>query len=126
MARLRRSDPQTAGITRRRQGKGFSYHRHGRPVTDRATIERIKALVIPPAWRQVWICTDPQGHLQATGVDAAGRRQYRYHDQWRIRRDAAKFTHMLEVAAVLPRLRTHVAEALALLSNSNGNGNGNH
>jgi len=113
MARLRRSDTRAEGITRRRRGKGFSYFHHGKPVTDADTLERIRALVIPPAWRQVWICLDPQGHLQATGVDDAGRRQYRYHDQWRIRRDAAKFSHMLEVAEALPRLRKRVAAGLA-------------
>jgi DNA topoisomerase IB len=102
------------GITRRRRGKGFSYFHDGRPVTDPASLERIRSLVIPPAWHQVWICLDPQGHLQATGVDAAGRRQYRYHDQWRARRDAAKFDHMLEVAAALPRLRKQGAAGLSL------------
>jgi DNA topoisomerase-1 len=84
----------------------------GRPVTDPATLHRIRALVIPPAWREVWICPYPNGHIQATGVDARGRTQYRYHDQWRQQRDRAKFDHMLEFARALPRLREAVAADL--------------
>jgi DNA topoisomerase-1 len=106
--RLRRSDPAKPGITRRRVGKGFSYWRDGRRVTDAQTLDRIKALVLPPAWADVWICADGQGHLQATGTDAAGRRQYRYHDQWRSKRDAEKFEHMLGFARALPKLRKRI------------------
>ena len=107
--RLWRSDLSSKGITRKRRGKGFSYHLEGRPVTDQETLERIRALVIPPAWRRVWISTDPRGHIQAVGFDAAGRKQYLYHPKWRTLRDHAKFDHMLEVAAALPRLRRRVA-----------------
>jgi len=104
--RLRRSSPSRPGYTRRRRGKGFTYHdQTGAAITDQAELERIRALVIPPAWRDVWICPDPRGHIQAVGIDAAGRRQYRYHDVWRAQRDAAKFDHVLEVGAQLPKVR---------------------
>ncbi|GIF78318.1 DNA topoisomerase IB [Asanoa siamensis] len=112
--RLRRSDTGRPGYTRRRRGKGFSYlDPDGAVVTDRATLARFRALVIPPAWREVWICADPRGHIQATGTDAAGRRQYRYHDAWRAKRDAAKFDHVLEVGAHLPAIRSAVDTHLA-------------
>jgi DNA topoisomerase IB len=81
---LVRSDPGDAGIRRRRRGRGFSYlGLDAAVIKDPRTLARIKALVIPPAWEDVWICVDPQGHTQAIGTDAAGRRQYRYHDLWR-------------------------------------------
>lgn len=112
--RLRRADPTRPGYTRRRRGKGFSYlDVDGRPLTEPAEIERITALAIPPAWRDVWICPDPRGHLQAVGIDQAGRRQYRYHDVWRTKRDEAKFDHVLDVARRLPRLRNRIREDLA-------------
>jgi DNA topoisomerase I len=111
--RLRRSDPRKPGYTRRRRGKGWSYHdQTGAPLTDPAELDRISALVIPPAWRDVWICPDARGHIQAVGTDAAGRRQYRYHDVWRTQRDAAKFDHVLEVGACLPEVRKVVADHL--------------
>jgi DNA topoisomerase-1 len=111
--RLRRSDPNRPGYTRRRRGKGFSYYTAtGEPLTDPAELARIRALVIPPAWRQVWISPDPKGHIQAVGVDAAGRRQYRYHDVWRAKRDAAKFDHVLQVGRRLPQIRRRVDEHL--------------
>jgi DNA topoisomerase I len=110
--RLRRSDLSKPGITRRRRGKGFEYRQDGDRVTDPATLERITALVTPPAWKDVWICADPRGHIQAVGVDAAGRRQYRYHDQWRAQRDRRKFEHMLEVAEALPSTRERVTRHL--------------
>jgi DNA topoisomerase-1 len=111
--RLRRADPSTTGFTRRRRGKGFSYlDEQGRPITDQDELDRIGALMIPPAWRDVWICPDPRGHIQAVGTDQAGRRQYRYHDVWRTKRDAAKFDHVLEVAERLPALRAQVREDL--------------
>lgn len=111
--RLRRSDPSSPGYGRRGRGRGFSYHDiEGRPVTDPAELDRIKSLVIPPAWRDVWICTDPRGHIQATGVDAAGRRQYLYHPVWRAKRDAAKFDRVLEAARRLPRLRRRTHDDL--------------
>jgi DNA topoisomerase I len=115
MPRLRRVDCSAPGITRRRRGRGFSYtDACGDPVTDPETLARIKALVIPPAWRDVWISPIPNGHIQAIGTDAAGRRQYRYHDAWRARRDVMKFDHALEFARALPALRERVAEHLAL------------
>lgn len=107
--RLRRSNPSGPGYRRRRRGRGFSYHDpKGRPVTDPAELDRFRSLVIPPAWTDVWICPDPRGHLQAVGVDNAGRRQYLYHPQWRAKRDAAKFDHVLEVGRRLPDLRKRV------------------
>jgi DNA topoisomerase IB len=81
-------------------------------VTDETTLARIRALAIPPAWKDVWICLDALGHLQATGVDDAGRKQYRYHDLWRTRRDRQKFEDMLEFAEALPMLRRGVARDL--------------
>ena len=114
MPRLRRSDCTKPGISRRRAGKGFTYvDVDGRRVTDDDVLSRIRALVIPPAWSDVWICTDPNGHIQAVGVDAAGRKQYRYHDAWRARRDAEKFDHMLDFAHALPRLRRRLTADLA-------------
>ncbi len=112
--RLRRSDQSQPGLTRRRAGRGFVYRdASGDRITDPETLERISGLVIPPAWQDVWISPDPRGHLQATGVDAAGRRQYRYHDRWRELRDRQKFDRMLEFGAVLPRLRRRVIADLA-------------
>jgi DNA topoisomerase I len=81
-------------------------------VDDPETLERIRALAIPPAWRDVWVCLDPLGHLQATGIDAAGRKQYRYHDRWRARRDREKFDQMVEFGRALPRLRRRVTRDL--------------
>jgi DNA topoisomerase-1 len=114
MARLRRSDCSDPGITRIRRGRGFEYVREdGTRVRDRATLERIGELGIPPAWRDVWICRDPLGHLQATGFDDAGRKQYLYHADWRRRRDREKFEDMIGFAKALRRLRHRVAEDLA-------------
>ena len=112
MARIRRADSNAPGIRRRRSGRGFAYvdEATGRRIHDLETLERIRSLAIPPAWTDVWICADPNGHLQALGTDAAGRRQYRYHDRWRQRRDQQKFDEMLDFARALPRLR---ARALA-------------
>jgi DNA topoisomerase IB len=114
MPRTRRSDCSGPGIRRRRQGRGFSYldERSGRSpgLADR---ERIANLAIPPAWREVWICADPQGHIQATGIDARGRKQYLYHPDWRARRDQAKFDAMLVFARRLPAMRRRLDEALA-------------
>ncbi|MDF2744875.1 MAG: topoisomerase, partial [Actinomycetia bacterium] len=113
MARIRRVDCSGPGIRRRRRGRSFSYEEpDGRPVTDPEALARIRALAIPPAWKDVWICPIPSGHLQAVGTDAAGRRQYLYHEAWRTRRDAAKFDHMLEFAHALPELRERAAEHL--------------
>ena len=113
-ARLRRSDPATPGILRRRAGRGFAYvDADGRRVSDRETLARIAALVIPPAWTDVWICPTADGHLQAVGTDAAGRRQYRYHDLWRARRDLAKFDRVVGFARALPGLRAQVCDHLS-------------
>jgi DNA topoisomerase-1 len=113
MPRLRRSDCSGPGITRRRRGRGFEYlDGDGGRVEDPEILQRINELVIPPAWREVWICTDPLGHLQATGIDDAGRKQYLYHPRWRERRDQLKFDDMLEFARTLPRMRAVVAEHL--------------
>jgi DNA topoisomerase I len=109
MTRLRRADCSGPGIARRRAGRGFSYRdAQGRRVEDPDTLERIRELGIPPAWRDVWICPDPRGHLQATGTDAAGRKQYLYHAAWRARRDAEKFDDMVRFARALPALRERV------------------
>ena len=113
MGRLRRADPSLPGFTRRRAGKGFVYHDEaGKRIADIETLERIKALVIPPAWEDVWICPSPTGHLQAVGLDARGRRQYLYHERWRARRDAQKFEHMVDFARALPELRERCRELL--------------
>jgi DNA topoisomerase IB len=109
---LRRSNLRSEGIGRKRRGKGFSYHHNGFTVTDKQELARIRELVIPPAWRDVWISPDPRGHIQAVGVDAAGRKQYLYHPQWRTQRDREKFDRMLEVARALPKLRRTVARDL--------------
>src|SRR6266550_1237640 len=96
----------TPGIRRRRVGKGFGYTASdGRPIRDAETLGRIKRLAIPPAWTDVWICADPRGHLQATGRDARGRKQYRYHPRWREVRDAVKYDRMLAFAESLPKIR---------------------
>src|SRR5271154_1300332 len=95
-----------AGITRRRRGKGWTYWaQNGRRITDRKAIARIQSLVIPPAWTRVWICPTPAGHIQATGRDAIGRLQYRYHPLYRSVRDATKFSRMIEFGRVLPKIR---------------------
>ncbi len=113
--RLRRADCSAPGIGRRRTGRGFVYlEPSGTRITDPEIIDRARALVIPPAWTDVWICVDPRGHIQATGADARGRRQYRYHDLWRLRRDREKFDHMLDFAQALPKLRHAACEHLAI------------
>jgi DNA topoisomerase-1 len=113
MARLRRVDCSESGILRRRRGKGFEYlDADGRRITEPSVLQRIRELAIPPAWEDVWVCPYPMGHIQATGVDAAGRKQYRYHDRWRERRDAEKFESMLRFARCLPQLRDRVARDL--------------
>ncbi|HEY7074982.1 MAG TPA: DNA topoisomerase IB [Solirubrobacteraceae bacterium] len=114
MTRLRRADCSGPGIARRRAGRGFSYRdEEGSRVTDEETLARIRELGIPPAWQDVWICPSANGHLQATGTDAAGRKQYLYHPAWRARRDAEKFADMERFARALPALRERVADDLA-------------
>ena len=113
MARLKRTDCSGPGIRRRRRGKGFEYlDGDGRRVTAPSLLERRQEHAIPPAWEDVWLCPYPLGHIQATGIDAAGRKQYRYHDKWRERRDAEKFEEMIDFARALPRLRERVAKDL--------------
>ena len=112
--RLKRSDCSGPGISRRRRGGGFSYlDPEGGSVRDEDTLERIRALAIPPAWREVWICGDPYGHIQATGLDEAGRKQYLYHERWHLRAAQRKFESMREFAAILPKLRRAVKKDLA-------------
>jgi DNA topoisomerase I len=112
--RLRRVDCAGPGIHRVRRGRGFGYvDANGTRVTDPAILDRIKTLVLPPAWEDVWICAIPNGHIQATGTDAAGRRQYRYHDAWRVQRDLEKHERMLDFASQLPAARERMAADLA-------------
>ncbi|MEY2532434.1 MAG: topoisomerase [bacterium] len=111
--RLRRSDCTGPGIQRRRHGRSFRYvDADGHRVDEPEVLGRIHELVIPPAWEDVWICPYPGGHIQATGVDAAGRKQYLYHPRWRARRDQQKFDDMVVFARTLPALRAAVEETL--------------
>ncbi len=103
------------GITRKRSGKGFVYlGTDGKPLKDKQHLERIKSLVLPPAWERVWICASPLGHLQAVGVDAKGRKQYRYHPRYREFRNETKFRKMQDFSRALPGIRKHVNKDLAL------------
>ncbi len=111
--RLRRSAVRGPGIRRVRRGRGFSYQDPGgTPLTDAATLERIRDLVIPPAWKKEWICPYPNGHIQAVGTDAAGRRQYLYHQKWQEERNEEKFDRVLEMSAALPDMRRRVSADL--------------
>ncbi|HET6288656.1 MAG TPA: DNA topoisomerase IB [Amycolatopsis sp.] len=111
--RLRRADQGSPGIRRRRRGRGFGYLTpDGEPLRDQQTIERINALAIPPAWRQVWISPHENAHIQAVGVDDAGRKQYLYHAEWRRARDEEKHERVLALARKLPKLRETVREDL--------------
>jgi DNA topoisomerase I len=113
LPRLRRSKLTRPGYGRRRSGRGFRYvDEDNRPLRDPEAVARIKALVIPPAWEDVWISPDPLGHIQATGRDAAGRKQYLYHEVWRAKQDTRKFDHALEVAERLPELRERLCHDL--------------
>ena len=107
-ARLHHVSPDAPGITRVRRGRGFSYRHHSGRTVSKADRERIEALAVPPAWRDVWICADPDGHLQATGVDDRGRKQYLYHQRWREARDLINFHRLIDFANALPRIREHV------------------
>src|ERR1700712_4618991 len=114
MVRLRRSHPDGPGLTRRRRGRGWEYRdADGARGTDAETIDRINALVIPPAWQQVWISPWANGHIQAVGSDAAGRRQYLYHAEWSTRRHTQKFERVVGFGLALPNARLLVAEHLA-------------
>lgn len=107
--RLRRSDCTAQGIVRLGAGRGFTFRdADGERIDDEETLDRIRELAIPPAWKEVWICPDPLGHLQATGFDEAGRKQYLYHERWQQRRAQRKFQIVREFAAELPRLRRAV------------------
>lgn len=113
MARLKRVDCSSPGIQRRKSGKGFTYlDQNGNNVVDEDVLRRIRTLVLPPAWSDVWICAHPMGHIQAVGIDARGRKQYRYHDDWRIKRDVEKFDHMLDFAKALPVIRETTSDHL--------------
>jgi DNA topoisomerase IB len=114
MPRLRKTSPSQAGWTRRRAGRGFVYLDQDGLRLPEDECERIRALVIPPAWIDVWICPFPNGHLQAVGTDAAGRRQYLYHPDWRVRRDAEKFARARILGKKLPKIRAAVDRDLAL------------
>ncbi|MEU5670656.1 DNA topoisomerase IB [Micromonospora sp. NPDC047762] len=111
--RLRRSDPGRPGYGRRRRGRGWLFvDPSGAPVRDPDVLARLRELVIPPAWQDVWIAPHPNGHIQAIGIDAAGRKQYVYHPRWREKQDEAKFDRVLEVARRLPALRERVGRDL--------------
>src|SRR5580700_3966067 len=105
--------PAAPGIARRGRGRGFGYRDPaGTRIDDPKVVERIAELAIPPAWKQVWICMDPLGHLQATGIDAAGRKQYLYHERWREQQDHKKFAHMTRFAQTLPPMREQLLGVL--------------
>jgi DNA topoisomerase-1 len=115
MSRLRTVSPHAKGLSRRRAGSGFVYlDKEGRRITDQEEIARIRSLAIPPAWKDVWISPYPNGHIQAVGTDDAGRRQYLYHPQWRIKRDKMKFDRVLTAARKLPAARRAIARDLVL------------
>ena len=108
-AGLKHVSDDRPGITRERAGEGFAYtDAQGRAIRDEATIDRVRKLAIPPAYTDVWICPDAEGHLQATGRDAKGRKQYRYHAHWRAVRDESKYDRMMAFAAALPKIRKRV------------------
>lgn len=98
----------TEGIARIKKGNGFSYVLKNKKITDQRTLERIRKLAIPPAWKNVWICCSPNGHLQATGIDAFNRKQYKYHASWSTLRNLTKFHHLYEFGKVLPALRQQI------------------
>jgi DNA topoisomerase I len=115
MAGLRYITDETPGIRRKRAGKHFRYvGPDGEPIRDEKTLQRIKSLAIPPAWTDVWISPRPNGHIQATGRDARGRKQYRYHPEWRAFRDETKFHRMLLFGQALPHIRDRVNQDLGL------------
>ncbi|HVW10727.1 MAG TPA: hypothetical protein VHC90_19205, partial [Bryobacteraceae bacterium] len=113
-AGLRYGGHECAGIIRQKHGKGFVYLADGKPVRDAETLARIRSLVLPPAWTNVWICRDPLGHLQAIGYDARGRRQYRYHPAYRQIRNLTKFERMPDVVSAITAARAKVREHLSL------------
>jgi DNA topoisomerase-1 len=115
MPRLRTVSPSSKGLTRRRAGSGFIFlDTQGQRITDNDELERIRSLAIPPAWKDVWISPYPNGHIQAVGTDDAGRRQYLYHQDWRIKRDKMKFDRVLQAARKLPAARRAITRDLGL------------
>ncbi len=113
--KLRYVTDNKPGFTRKLQGKHFAYFdRKGERITDDTVIERINKIVIPPAWKRVWISPYANGHMQATGIDARGRKQYRYHQFWNELKQQEKFSHVLDFASALPRIRRHINESLEL------------
>ena len=111
--RLRHSSDEEPGYTRKRIGRAWGYFdEHGKRITDRDEIERLNAIALPPAYTDAWFCKDANGHLQATGRDARGRKQYRYHPGFRLKRDASKYEGCLEFGQALPRLRARVERDL--------------
>ncbi|HEY5919807.1 MAG TPA: DNA topoisomerase IB [Chryseolinea sp.] len=113
MASLQYVNDSMKGIRRKRKGSGFTFTLDNVKVTDSSTLQRIKKLVIPPAWTDVWICSKDNGHLQATGFDALGRKQYKYHQDWSIVRNQTKFQHLYEFGKALPQLRKRIEKDLA-------------
>jgi DNA topoisomerase-1 len=112
-AGLRYVADDSRGITRKNRGNDFAYFDlEGRMIKDSTELKRIRSLAIPPAWKNVWICRQANGHLQATGVDAKGRKQYKYHPDWRTVRDEAKYERVMSFARTLPKIRVRVAEDL--------------
>src|SRR4051794_18526667 len=110
---LRHSSDTEPGITRQKLGRSWAYFGpEGNRITDRSEIDRLNAIGLPPAYQNAWFCTDPTGHLQATGIDARGRKQYRYHPEFRESQDKAKFAGLLEFGKALPRLRRRVEQDL--------------
>jgi DNA topoisomerase-1 len=115
VAGLRYVSDRTPGIQRLGSPKRFRYKDpNGKWIRDKSVLQRIRSIVIPPAWSNVWICSDPNGHLQAVGRDARGRKQYRYHSRWRETRDSTKYDRMLSFGLCLPKIRSHVARNLAI------------
>ena len=113
-AGLRYVSDEQAGIRREKKGGDFQFiNAAGRAIKDEADIRRIRKLAIPPAWTDVWICPDPNGHLQATGRDDRGRKQFRYHPRWREVRDETKYNRMIDFAKALPKIRERTAKDLA-------------
>ncbi|HEU4633382.1 MAG TPA: DNA topoisomerase IB, partial [Flavisolibacter sp.] len=101
------------GISRLKKGKGFVYIYDNKPLKDKAEMERIRKLAIPPAWTNVWICAKANGHIQATGFDVRGRKQYRYHELWHLLRNETKFHRLYEFGKLLPSMRLKLEEDLA-------------
>jgi len=113
VAELVYTDSTQPGISRIRRGKGFVYFIDKLKITDEKTLTRIRSLVIPPAWKNVWICADHRGHLQATGTDARNRKQYRYHPHWQHVRNHAKYSTLLEFGEALPQIRNRLEKDIA-------------